>query len=49
MITIEGLHARFAQLSASPQRWPGDLLHQVTAHRRAPATDDTLLAVLYRT
>jgi hypothetical protein len=49
MITIEGLRARLAQLPASPQRWPGDLLHQVTAHRRAPATDDTLLAVLYRT
>jgi sigma-B regulation protein RsbU (phosphoserine phosphatase) len=49
MITIEGLLQRFGGLPASPRIWPTALLHQVAAHRRAPATDDTLLAVLYRT
>ena len=48
MITIEGLLQRFGQLPPDPKHWPKALLHQVTAHRRAPASDDTLVVALYR-
>lgn len=48
MITIDGLHARLAQLAQPAARWPEALLHQITSHRRAPAEDDTLLVALHR-
>ena len=48
MIGIDGLRERLAQLDSTAGRWPGQLLHQIVAHRRAPAADDTLLVAIYR-
>ena len=48
MIGIDGLRDRLAQLDSTAARWPGQVLHQVVAHRKAPAADDTLLVAVYR-